>query len=64
MSGIGEKTIERIKETLLRDSNDIYISKYDPDIKLERNNIYQGDCLELMSGIPDKSIDMILCALI
>lgn len=27
------------------------------------NKIYQGDCLELMQNIPDKSIDMILCDL-
>lgn len=26
-------------------------------------NIKQGDCLELMKEIPDKSIDMILCDL-
>ena len=25
--------------------------------------IKQGDCLELMKGIPDKSVDMILCDL-
>lgn len=25
--------------------------------------LYQGDCLEVMRGIPDKSIDMILCDL-
>ena len=24
-------------------------------------NLLQGDCLELMKDIPDKSIDMILC---
>lgn len=30
---------------------------------LSANDIYQGDCLELMNGIPDKSIDMILCDL-
>ena len=30
---------------------------------LEINNIYNGDCLELMHGIEDKSIDMILCDL-
>lgn len=30
---------------------------------LEVNNIYNGDCLELMQFIPDKSIDMILCDL-
>ncbi|TXG75719.1 site-specific DNA-methyltransferase, partial [Candidatus Dojkabacteria bacterium] len=25
------------------------------------NKVLQGDCLELMKNIPDKSIDMILC---
>lgn len=25
--------------------------------------LYQGDCLELMKNIPDKSIDMVLCDL-
>lgn len=30
---------------------------------LEINKIYNGDCLELMKEIPDKSIDMILCDL-
>ena len=28
-----------------------------------RYKLYQGDCLEVMKGIPDKSIDMILCDL-
>jgi len=27
------------------------------------NTVIQGDCLEIMKGIPDKSIDMILCDL-
>ena len=27
---------------------------------LELNKIYQGDCLELMKEIPDKSIDLVL----
>ena len=27
------------------------------------NNLYNGDCLEVMEEIPDKSIDMILCDL-
>ena len=26
-------------------------------------NLYQGDCLEIMKEIKDKSIDMILCDL-
>jgi len=30
---------------------------------LETNKIYQGDCLELMKQIEDKSIDLILCDL-
>lgn len=31
----------------------------------ENNNyeLWQGDCLELMKNIPDKSVDMILCDL-
>ena len=32
-------------------------------MKIEPNNIYLGDCLELMKYIPSKSIDMILCDL-
>jgi len=27
------------------------------------NEVYQGDCLEVMKDIPDKSVDMILCDL-
>lgn len=30
---------------------------------LEVNNLYHGDCLEIMKDIDDKSIDMILCDL-
>ena len=30
---------------------------------LKTNEIYQGDCLELMKDIPDNSVDMILCDL-
>ena len=30
---------------------------------LDLNNLYKGDCLELMKDIDDKSIDMILCDL-
>ena len=30
---------------------------------LEENKIHQGDCMELMQHIPDKSVDMILCDL-
>lgn len=30
---------------------------------LQPNNLYLGDCLELMREIPDKSVDLILCDL-
>lgn len=30
---------------------------------LKVNNMYLGDCLELMQYIPDKSVDMMLCDL-
>ena len=32
-------------------------------IKTDRYELYNGDCLEVMKSIPDKSIDMILCDL-
>ncbi len=30
---------------------------------MELNKLYQGDCLEIMPTLPDKSVDMILCDL-
>lgn len=59
--GIGNKTIERIKEEIYK--NNTYKSYFNPAIELHKNNIYQGDCLELLNGVKDKSIDMILCDL-
>ena len=32
-------------------------------MNLELNTIYQGDCLEVMKNIPDKSVDAIICDL-
>ena len=32
-------------------------------MKIQSNNIYQGDCLDLMTDIKDGSVDMILCDL-
>ena len=63
VKGIGNKILERIKETLLKKEKEEYISKYNSDLHLKPNDIYLGDCLELMNGIKDKSIDMILCDL-
>lgn len=63
VSGIGEKTIERVKNMIREKQDDAYVSEYDEGIHLDINKIYQGDCLELMNGIPDKSVDMVLCDL-
>lgn len=65
--GIGSKTLERIIEQHEIDNNiNSYKSNYKPSdkYKVDKNiNLWQGDCLELMEHIPDKSIDMILCDL-
>lgn len=61
VKGIGKKTIQRIREYKLADEG--YISEYDKSLHLNKNSINQGDCLELMNGIPDKSVDMILADL-
>lgn len=57
VKGIGAKTIERILEQF--DESE-YISKYNEEIHIEPNSLVQGDMLEVMNGIPDKSVDMIL----
>ena len=61
VKGIGKKTIQRIREYKLADEG--YISEYDDSLHLDRNSVNQGDCSELMNGIPDKSVDMILADL-
>jgi len=57
VKGIGEKTIQRIIEQF--DESE-YVSRYDPSIHIESNSLINGDMLEVMNGIPDNSIDMIL----
>ena len=57
VNGIGEKTIQRIIEQF--DESE-YVSRYDPSIHIEPNSLINGDRLEVMNGIPDNSIDMIL----
>ena len=57
VKGIGEKTIQRIVE---RFDESEYVSKYDPTIHIKPNSLVNGDMLEVMNGIPDKSVDMIL----
>ena len=46
---------------------EIAVSYYSETVKKEMekylNKVIQGDCLEVMAGIPDKAIDMILCDL-
>ena len=57
VKGIGVKTIQRIKEQF---DDSEYISEYNQDIHIEPNTLVNGDMLEVMNGIPDKSVDMIL----
>ena len=64
VNGIGSKTIERIKKQMEQVELDgQYVSKYDKNLHLDTNRVHLGDCLELMNGIPDKSVDMVLCDL-
>ena len=68
VKGIGPKAIERIKDHLESSSGEQdyiqnYQSKYDPSKHLNLDEVHLGDCLELMNGIPDKSVDMILADL-
>ncbi len=57
VKGIGEKTIQRIIEQL--DAGE-YLSEYDPSKHIDPNSLVHGDMLEVMNGIPDKSIDLII----
>ena len=57
VKGLGNKTIDRIVEQF---NEDDYISKYDSSIHINPNTLVNGDMLEVMNGIPDKSIDLIL----
>lgn len=65
--GIGRKTLERIiKQHYIDNDIKAFESRYIPSdkYKIDKNiNLWQGDCLELMSHIPDKSVDMVLCDL-
>lgn len=65
--GIGSKTLERIIEQHNLDNNiKSFKSEYIPSDTYKINqdiNLWQEDCLELMSHIPDKSVDMVLCDL-
>lgn len=61
IKGIGAKTIQLVREYLYKRD---FAQIQKPDVEtLLPNNIYLGDCLELMWGIPDGSVDMILADL-
>jgi len=61
IKGIGKKTIERIKKYKL--SKEGFVCKYNKKGHLNKNSINNGDCLKLMNGIPDRSVNMILADL-
>ena len=60
--GIGKKTLQRIREQLVYEDLD-YVSEYDSSLHIQPNSVVHGDCLNLMNGIPDKSVDMVLADL-
>lgn len=65
--GIGAKTLERIIEQhKINEGIKSFESKYVPSdqYRIDKEiNLWQGDCIQLMHHIPDKSIDMVLCDL-
>lgn len=63
VKGIGNKTLERIIEEHNKLKNKSIKIEYDPNIHISPNTIVLGETLEKMNGIPDKSVDMILCDL-
>lgn len=65
VKGVGGKTLERILEQHKIDNGTTEKENYEYDEKLHvnSNSLLKGDCLTLMNGIPDKSVDMILCDL-
>lgn len=59
--GIGEKTIERIKETLLQNrcTNTDEEVKYNPNIDLKLNKFYVAESVEFMkANMPDNFVDL------
>lgn len=62
--GIGNKTLKRIIEQHNKNENtESFRGGYISSNKYKTNkdvNLWQGDCLELMSHIPDKSVDIVL----
>lgn len=67
VKGFGPKMEEKVLEYLDEQERiKLFKSEYVPSDKYRMNedvNLWQGDCLELMNHIPDKSIDMILADL-
>lgn len=56
--GLNEVSLKLIEN--IQKNNEFKVKK---DINEFINNVIQGDCLDVMQTIPDKSIDMILCDL-
>jgi len=58
VKGIGKKTLERIEEELV--NNNDKSNDYQLDIEFEPNNIYHGDCFNLLRGLDENSIDSVV----
>ena len=62
IKGIGKKTIDLVRQYIYKRD----FAEYKPPanvVPIEPNNVYLGDCLDLMWGIPDGSVDMVLADL-
>lgn len=61
VKGIGPKAMERVFDHLATEKDrSKYESKYNPSKHLTVGEVYLGDCLDKMEGIPSKSVDLIL----
>ena len=56
VKGIGPKTIERIKEQLDVDAPSVYNKKN----HLTKNEVHLGDVLDLIQGMPNESVDLLI----
>lgn len=55
VKGIGDKTIERIKEQFREKKQSKAVKNFDP-IKIDNAELYYGDCLDVMDYLIDKNI--------
>lgn len=61
VKGVGDKTVERVREYLYKnkdDNKDLNKKEVKKKDKIEYNTVILGDCLDVLRSFPDKCIDM------